>query len=89
MTLVEEVATAVQEESSDIRKPCSALGIARTLDRPVSTVQKILRNILHCNPHKISHVYELLPSDLPARETFSLEFLARSEVDKEWPCKFL
>ncbi|GBM66464.1 hypothetical protein AVEN_146292-1 [Araneus ventricosus] len=67
-TVVEEVATAVQEESSGGVQPCRAREIARTLDRPVSTVQKILRNILHCYPYKISHVQELFPSDLPARD---------------------
>ncbi|GBL98473.1 hypothetical protein AVEN_257882-1 [Araneus ventricosus] len=54
-TVVEEVATAVQEVSSGGVQPCSAREIARTLDRPVSTVHKILRNILHCYPYKISH----------------------------------
>lgn len=32
---------------------------------------------------------ELLPADLPARDTFALEFLARMEVDYEWPWKTL
>ncbi|GBM00545.1 hypothetical protein AVEN_77355-1 [Araneus ventricosus] len=86
---VEEVATAVQEESSGGVLPCSAREISRALDRPVSTVHKILRNILHCYPYKISHVQELFPSDLPARETFALEFLARMELDNEWPWKIL
>ncbi|GBN75379.1 hypothetical protein AVEN_8064-1 [Araneus ventricosus] len=88
-TVVEEVATAVQEESSGGVQPCSAREIARTLDRPVSTVNKILRNILHCYPYKISHVQESFPSDLPARETFALKFLARMELDNEWPWKIL
>ncbi|GBM47056.1 hypothetical protein AVEN_179784-1 [Araneus ventricosus] len=64
-TVVEEVTTAVQEESSGGVQPCSAREIARTLDRPVSTVHKILRNILHCYPYKISYMQELFPSDLP------------------------
>ncbi|MBJ5486920.1 hypothetical protein JGG36_24350, partial [Salmonella enterica subsp. enterica serovar Meleagridis] len=46
-TVVDEVATAVQEESSGGVQPCSARGIARTLDRPASTVHKILRT--SCN----------------------------------------
>ena len=49
----------------------------------MSTVHKILRNILHCYPNKISHVQEMFPFDLPEREAFALEFLARMEVDKE------
>ena len=70
-------------------QPCSVHGIARTLDRPTSTVLKILRNILRCYLYNIVHVQELLPSDLAARETFALEFLARMEVDNDWPWKIL
>ena len=68
-------------------KQCRARGIALTLDRPVSTAHKILQNKLHCYLYKISHVQELFPSDLLARETFGLEFLVRMEVDKEWHWK--
>ena len=32
---------------------------------------------------------EFFTSDLPARETFALEFLAHIEVDKEWLWKIL
>ena len=67
-TVLEEMATAVQEESSDAVKPCSEGGSIQTFYRPVSTVHKILQNILHCYPYKISHVQELFPSDLPARD---------------------
>ena len=64
-TVVEEVAIAVQEESIAGMKPCSARGIAQTLNRPESMGQTIPRNILHCYPHKISHLQELFPSDQP------------------------
>ena len=64
-------------------KHCRAREIARTLDRRVSTGHKILRNILHCYPYKISYVQELFSSDLPVRETFALELLVRMEVDKK------
>ncbi|GBM05025.1 hypothetical protein AVEN_60221-1 [Araneus ventricosus] len=67
---VEDVATALQEESS------SALGISRTLGMPVSTVRKILQNILQSYPFKITHIQELVPADLPKREDFALQFLA-------------
>ncbi|GBL75286.1 hypothetical protein AVEN_194509-1 [Araneus ventricosus] len=78
-TSVEDVATTLQETSS------SALGISRTSDMPVSTVRKILRNILQCYPFKITHVQELVPADLLKREAFALRFLARMEVDNAWP----
>ena len=84
-TVVEEVATAVQEESSSGMKPCNARGVARTLVR----VHKIVRSIPHFYPYKISHMQELFPSDLLARETFALELLARMEMDKEWSWKIL
>ncbi|GFW96243.1 uncharacterized protein TNCV_572141 [Trichonephila clavipes] len=41
-TVVEEVVAEVREDSSDGLQSCSAWEIARTLDRPVSTVHKIL-----------------------------------------------
>lgn len=89
LTSVEDVATALEEESNSGVQACSARGIGRTLDMPVSTVNKILRNILHCYPYKITHVQQLLPADLPIRHTFALEFLARMEVDNEWPWNIL
>ncbi|GBM74277.1 hypothetical protein AVEN_109096-1 [Araneus ventricosus] len=64
-------------------------GISRTLYMPVSTVRKILRNILQCYPFKITHVQELIPADLPKREAFALQFLARMEVDNAWPWNIL
>ncbi|GBL93011.1 hypothetical protein AVEN_54647-1 [Araneus ventricosus] len=52
---------------------------------PVSTVRKILRNTLQCYPFKITHVQKLVPADLPKREAFVLQFLARMEMDNAWP----
>ncbi|GBL97857.1 hypothetical protein AVEN_232001-1 [Araneus ventricosus] len=43
---VEDVATSLQEASSSALGTRSVLGISRTLGMPVSTVRKILRNIL-------------------------------------------
>ncbi|GBL81484.1 hypothetical protein AVEN_143747-1 [Araneus ventricosus] len=88
-TSVEDVAASLQEASSSTLGTCSAQGISRTLDMPVSTVRKILRNILQCYPFKIMHVQELVPADLPKREAFALQFLARMEVDNAWPWNIL
>ncbi|GBO01369.1 hypothetical protein AVEN_275664-1 [Araneus ventricosus] len=52
-TSVEDVATAFQKASSSALETCNARGISRTLDMPVNTVRKILRNILQCYPLKI------------------------------------
>ncbi|GBM51963.1 hypothetical protein AVEN_194258-1 [Araneus ventricosus] len=79
-TSVENVATALEEASSSALGTCSARGISRTSDMPVNTVHKILRNILQCYPFKIKYVQALVPADLPKREAFALQFLARMEV---------
>ncbi|GBN13815.1 hypothetical protein AVEN_147377-1 [Araneus ventricosus] len=84
-TAVEDVATALQEALSSALGTCSSRVIYRTLDMHVSTVLKILRNILQCYPFKISHVQELVPADLPKREAFALQFLVRMEVDNAYP----
>ncbi|GBL74144.1 hypothetical protein AVEN_231033-1 [Araneus ventricosus] len=88
-TSVEDVTTALQKASSSALVTCSARGISRTLDIPVSTIRKILRNILQCYPFKITHAQELVPADLPKREAFALQFLARMEVDNAWPWNIL
>ncbi|GBM71738.1 hypothetical protein AVEN_269209-1 [Araneus ventricosus] len=46
-TSVEDVVTALQEASSSSLRTCSARGISRTLDMPISTVRKLLRK--SCN----------------------------------------
>ncbi|GBM51179.1 hypothetical protein AVEN_254595-1 [Araneus ventricosus] len=61
-TAVEDVDTALQEASSSAGGTCSARRISGTLNMPVSTVGKILRNILQCYPFKITHVQELVPA---------------------------
>ncbi|GBM06912.1 hypothetical protein AVEN_147850-1 [Araneus ventricosus] len=56
---------------------------------PVSTVRKISQNILQCYPFKITNVQELAPADLPKREAFALQFLARMEMDNACPWNIL
>ncbi|GBO06014.1 hypothetical protein AVEN_189118-1 [Araneus ventricosus] len=84
-TSVEDVATALQVASSSALRTCSAQGISRTSDVSVSTVRKILGSILQFYPFKITHIQELVPTDLPKQEAFSLQFLARMEVENAWP----
>ncbi|GBN25927.1 hypothetical protein AVEN_142851-1 [Araneus ventricosus] len=88
-TSVEDVATALWEASSSALGTCSARGIFRALRMPVSTVRKILQNILQCYLFKITYVQELVPADLPKREAFALHFLARMKVDNAWPWNIL
>ena len=61
----------------------SAWRIPRFLNMPVSRVYEISPNILHRYPYKISHIQELLSTDLPVRHDFVTEFLARMEVGNE------
>ena len=82
---VEDMATALQDETSGGIQMCSEQEIARSLDISVNTVHTILINILHCYPDKIAQFQELLPDDLPVRHTFDLKFFARMEEDNEWP----
>ncbi|GBL89710.1 hypothetical protein AVEN_104656-1 [Araneus ventricosus] len=64
---VEDATTSLLEASSSALGTCSARRISRTLDMPVSTVRKILRNILQCYPFKITHVQELVTRTAEAR----------------------
>ncbi|GFX73707.1 uncharacterized protein TNCV_4290231 [Trichonephila clavipes] len=63
--------------------------VVEALDLPSSIVQKIMRNILRYYPYKLQLVQELLPHDFETRHLFSLQFLARFEVDPEWPWNIL
>ncbi|GFX16657.1 transposable element tc3 transposase [Trichonephila clavipes] len=87
---IEKVALQVEEDkSSNVLARASARRVAEALDLPRSTVQKIMRNILHYYPYKVQFVQELLPHDIETRHLFSLQFLARLEVDPEWPWNIL
>ncbi|GBL79395.1 hypothetical protein AVEN_92582-1 [Araneus ventricosus] len=88
-TSLGDVATELHEASSSALGTCSARGISRTLDMPVSTTRKILQNILQCYPLKIMHIQELVLADLLKREAFALQFLARMEVDIAWSWNIL
>ncbi|GBM85266.1 hypothetical protein AVEN_84095-1 [Araneus ventricosus] len=80
-TFLEDVTRTLQEASRSALATCNARGISRTLGIPIRTVRKILQNILKCYPFKITHVQEFVPTDLPKRESFALQFIARMEVD--------
>ncbi|GBM31025.1 hypothetical protein AVEN_108929-1 [Araneus ventricosus] len=51
---VEDVATVLKEASISALGTCSVRGISRTLGMPVSTIRKILRNMMQCYPFKIT-----------------------------------
>ncbi|GFT26553.1 uncharacterized protein TNCV_3603971 [Trichonephila clavipes] len=75
--------------TSNVLASTSVRRVAEALDTPRSTVQKIMRNILRYYPYKLQFVQELLPHDFETRHLFSLQFLARLEVDPEWPWNIL
>ncbi|GFW76227.1 uncharacterized protein TNCV_3800621 [Trichonephila clavipes] len=85
-----KVALQVEEDkSSKVLASTSVHRVAEALDLPRSTVQKIMRNIIRYYPYKLQFVQELLPHDFETRHLFSLQFLARLEVDPEWPWNIL
>ncbi|GFT70104.1 uncharacterized protein TNCV_2785261 [Trichonephila clavipes] len=82
---MEKVALHVEEDkASNVQASTSVRLVAEALYLPRSTVQKIMRNILRYYPYKLQLVQELLPHDFETRHLFSLQFLARLEVDPEW-----
>ncbi|GBL92999.1 hypothetical protein AVEN_54637-1 [Araneus ventricosus] len=88
--VVEDVATAIIEQSMDNVVGCSsARAVSRHLGVPYSTVRNVLRTMLHFFPYKISYNQQLLAIDMEKRLTLALTFLARVEVDATWPWQIL
>ncbi|GFY00190.1 uncharacterized protein TNCV_2835471 [Trichonephila clavipes] len=82
---IEKVALQVEEvKASNVQASTSVRRVAEALDLLRSTVQKIMRNILHYYPYKLQLVQELLPHDFETQHLFSLQFLVRLKVDPEW-----
>ncbi|GFU00492.1 uncharacterized protein TNCV_1692691 [Trichonephila clavipes] len=87
---IEKIAFQVEEDkSSKVLASTIVRHVAEALHLPHSTVQKIMRNILLYYPYKLQFLQELLPHDFETRHLFSLQFLARLEVDPEWPWNIL
>ncbi|GFY11315.1 uncharacterized protein TNCV_4472981 [Trichonephila clavipes] len=62
------------------KKPVSAEAIEK-----VALQKDHAKHTLRYYPYKLQFVQELLPHDFETRHLFSLQFLARLEVDPEWP----
>ncbi|GFT30759.1 uncharacterized protein TNCV_759461 [Trichonephila clavipes] len=75
-----------EDKAFNVQATTSVRRVEEALDLPRSTVQKIMRNILRYYPYKLQ---ELLPHDFETQHLFSLQFLARLEVDPEWPWNIL
>ncbi|GFY36438.1 uncharacterized protein TNCV_26361 [Trichonephila clavipes] len=81
---IEKVTLQVEEDkASNVQASANVRRVTEALDLPRSTVQKIMRNLLRYYPYKLQLVQELLPHDFETRHLFSLQFLARLEVDLE------
>ncbi|GFV52362.1 uncharacterized protein TNCV_855321 [Trichonephila clavipes] len=65
---IEKVALQVEEDkASNMQASTSVRCVAEALDLPRSTIQKIMRNILHYYPYKLQLVQEFLPHDFETR----------------------
>ncbi|GFY27648.1 uncharacterized protein TNCV_910991 [Trichonephila clavipes] len=86
---IQKVALQEEDKASNVQASTSVRRVTETLGLPRSTVQNIMRNILRYYPYKLQLVQELLPHDFETRHLFTLQFLARLEVDPEWPWNIL
>ncbi|GFX75742.1 uncharacterized protein TNCV_2237151 [Trichonephila clavipes] len=87
---IEKVALQVEEDkASNVKASTIVRREEEALDLTRSTVQKITRNILLYYLYKLQLVQELLPRYFDTRHLFSLHFLARLEVDPDWPWNIL
>jgi len=67
----------------------SARGVARRLNKPITTTWKIMRKTLKLYPYRFKRVHQLLPHDLATRMDFSLKCVAEIENDEHWLHKIL
>ena len=74
-----------ENKASDVHANASILRVAEAVDLLQSTVQSIMWSILWYYPYKFQFVQKLLPNNFKARHRFSLQFLARFDVDSECP----
>ena len=62
----------------------SAHAVARRIDKPYSTVRKIMRHTLKLFPYHLKLVQELQDQDLSTRLEFAMKCLAEIEINNEW-----
>jgi len=67
----------------------SAREVARRLDKPVSSVWKVMRKTLEHRPYHLKVVQELQPKDFETRMEFALKCYAQIESDPSWLSKIL
>ena|SRR6185437_4635438 len=62
----------------------SAREVARRLDKPRSTVNKVLHKTLKLYPYRLKQVHELLPQDTATRLDFALKCVAEIDSNPDW-----
>ncbi|GFW15763.1 hypothetical protein TNCV_3582611 [Trichonephila clavipes] len=78
-----------EDKASNVQASANIHRVAEALDLSRAPVQKVMRNILCNYAYKLQLVQELLSHDFETRHLFSLQFLARLEVDPERPWNIL
>lgn len=82
-TAVDDATTGLQKKTSSGLESSSVRGITQSLDMHVSTLNKMLLNILHSYPFWISHVQKLHHDHLLVWQTSAIEFLVHIQLDNE------
>jgi len=87
---VAEILQASKEISAENQiSISSAREVARRLEKPVSTVRKVMRKTLGLFPYHLHQVHELLPNDFVTRLDFGLKCVAEIEADPDWLSRIL
>ena len=74
-----------EERASNVQANISIRRVAETVNKPRSTIQNIIRNILRYYPYKLQIEQKLFPNSFETRHYFSLQFFALIKVFTEWP----
>ena len=82
-TIKDFASTIIDRAQDNIACTSRVCGVSRNMDIP----WKILRKIIHFYPYKMNCLQKLRYTDHQKRLTFALTFLARMEVDADWPLK--
>ena len=80
-----EVALTVEEERATSHVGIvSARAVARRTGMPVETVRRTMKIALQLFPYRIHRVHALSAGEIERRYNFTMEFLARVEIDETW-----
>ena len=90
---MKDVTTAVIEKAnSNTAGVCSARAVSREMGLSQTAEWRCMRFVLNVYPYKILQLQEwpiTRPGDNDFQETFALMFLARMELEQNWPWNIL